>query len=126
MGDGRRDLAGKLLGLPDIVAVEEGQQLPSGLPDGRIAGSRYALVDLSDVNKTISIGRNTFRCVVGRAVVHDDYLVGRPGLGEDAVERGPDIRGLVVGRDDDADARRLAHQGLSGAMNLDRVFTVGG
>jgi len=75
----------ELLGLPEIVGVEERDVVAPHHPQPDIAGGREPPVRPPDVDDARSIGGDAGGRVVGGAVVdHDDLAVGM-GLGERAL-----------------------------------------
>ena len=106
------DLALEVGGLPEVVAVEERDEVAGGGADAGVAGAREAAVFLDEVDDLAGEfgeegGEGELEGGgVGRAVVDDEDLVGRDGLGEGGAEGFGEVQGDVVGGDDDADARR--------------------
>src|SRR6185437_2722007 len=89
---------------PDIVGIEQSDQIAGGCPEPGVACSAEAAVFLLEINNAITIGlKNGFEFVrVRRAVVDDDDLKRPISLGKDGIEGLLNIRSGVVGGDDHA------------------------
>ena len=111
MGGEVGDLALEVVGLPEVVAVEERDEIAGGGAEAGVAGAGEAAVFLDEVDDAVcGIGEEGGECGfegggVGRAVVDDEDFVGWDGLGEGGAEGFGQVLGDVVGGDDDADAR---------------------
>jgi hypothetical protein len=88
----------ELPGQPRVVRVEEGHELPSGLPQSGVARRRHALIVLPYVaDAGVGCGEVTYalsRVVCGTVDDDEDLKVG-PGLGAGAVD-GLDHLGRTV------------------------------
>ena len=112
VGAFRRDLGQRrqMIGLPQIVGVEERDPLAVRLRDSAVARRAGAGVGLP--HQSHAFAEQIFdarHAAVGRTVVNDDDLVGAVGLGERGFERGADEACLVVERDHHAHRER-AHR----------------
>jgi hypothetical protein len=104
-------------GLPQIVAVEDRDELPGGVLQSCVArGRNPAVLTVVDANPGVGVGPGLRRLhrVVGRAVVHDDQLPVLERLRQDGGDRRSDIRGDVEGGHHYADCR---HRSSSGSDN---------
>jgi len=98
----RRDFGLDLLGLPQVVGVQEGDEIAGGGGDARVARGRHAGVLPADVAQArVAPAADALRGVVGGPVVDDDDLEALVGLGERAVDRLPHHAGTVIGWDHD-------------------------
>src|SRR5688500_15734240 len=81
----RRYLDSKVVRLPRIIAVEQGDVLSLRGTDGHVAGRGDAAILLHEVMDAVADRRQRGlkRRRVARAVVDDEDLVARVGLGED-------------------------------------------
>lgn len=104
-------LGGELAGQPDVVGIEEGQQIGSRIGDGEVArGGRAAMVVAQYADACIE-GGGDLRGAIRRAVInHDDFEV-VDTLGKDAGERFFDVGRAVVGRHDDGEKRACSWHG---------------
>ena len=103
----RRDLERELVGHPQVISVQVGDQRPLGLADAAVdrrGRARGRLAHAADPRRVR--GRHANR-PVGRPVVDHYHLGGSEGLREDALERLRKVALAVAHRDDDAD---VAHQ----------------
>ena len=83
----------------------EGDPLAAGRGESRIAcGGEPAVRRPHDRRDTRILPEHRPR-VVGRAVIDDHHLEVPERLGEDALQALGEVRGAVVGRDDDRDER---------------------
>ena len=85
--------------LPEVVGVEEGDELAAGGAQGRVAGGADAgprLVHDLDRGREAA---GDLGAAVARAVVDDDDLIAGPALGEDALDRLGQVGLAVAHRD---------------------------
>ena len=110
----KADLPFEFLGLPQVVAVEEGYPAAFGDSQGSVSGERGAFVALVVIEGDSVVGG--FECgdscygVVGGAVVDDDEFPVGVGLCEHAPNALFDVFGAVVGRHDDG--YEVVHMGM--------------
>ena len=85
--------------LPEIVGIEEGDHFAGGKLQALPEGSELATV-LAEMHENPRVaavaGRQPLGRAVGGAVVHDDDLARRPGLGKHAVDCIDDVRSIIV------------------------------
>src|SRR5262249_21257834 len=93
------DLCGELGGLPVVVRVEEGDEIPARLVDPEVARTRSAAVRLPEKPNLVAVAREDGTDVVGATVVDDEELIRWPRLTEYAVDRTLDRTGRTVCRD---------------------------
>jgi len=75
-----RHLGGDLVGMPEVVGVEEGDVVPLGQTDGFVSSRRQSPMTSAFETDPRQKGRDRCRGAVGRTVVHEDDLQVRPGL----------------------------------------------
>ena len=95
----------------EVIVVEEGQVLPGGSARSGVARGGCALVSLLEVRNSTGIGCYRRGGVVGRAIIDDDDLDVRIGLGQRALEGHRQELRPVVGWNDDGDARQMVASG---------------
>src|SRR5262249_6522401 len=95
-------LALQLGGLPVVVRIEEGHQVPPRPIDAEVARARGAPVGLADQGDAVPVRAEGRGEVVRAAVIDHDDLLGGPRLGADAVDGPRDRAGRAVRGDDDA------------------------
>ncbi len=95
---------------PEVVRIEEGDELALGQPEAGVTGGAHATVRQGVVRNSITVFRHNLPGVVVRAVVDDQELEHRGGgpafeiiLAEDRVDGFGKKKGPVIGRDDDGD-----------------------
>jgi hypothetical protein len=93
----------ELLGFPEIVSVQKGQQLTARAPDAGISRSGYTLVFLADKVDAIGESQELVGGAVGGAVLYDDELIVSVGLVEHALDRCRDVSFVIVGGHNHAD-----------------------
>ena len=101
------DLHGEKIRLPQVVAVEKPNVFTVRVADPgipRAAGAAVLLLDVNDSLEPRSDGASQFHCI-GRLVVDQDHFVIAECLRENGSERFLNVRGDVVGRNDDAHER---------------------
>ncbi len=99
------DLAGDLVRVPEVVAVEEGQHFAVCLAGPVVAGSRLAGVGLAQDAYPVAIAfQHLWRGVCGAVVDDDDFQVW-VGLRQYAVEGVSQESCGVISGNDDADQR---------------------
>ena len=103
-----RHLPLELARRPAVVGVEEGDEPAARLADRGVPRPGAPGVLLPHDPDAIAVAGEHVGRVVGRPVVDDEHLVGRPRLREDAVERAGQVGGAVVGRDRSRDAAHAA------------------
>jgi hypothetical protein len=92
---------------PLVVCVEEGQQLAARLFNPAVArGARPGVRLADEADARVAVFFDEARPFVRRAVVHDHDLEVAEGLRRGRIQGAPDVRLLVVERDDDGDAHR--------------------
>ncbi len=102
MSGQRRDLGLDLLGLPQVVGVQEGDEVAGGGGDARVARGGHAGVLPAHVAQArVAPAADALRGVVGGPVVDDDDFEAVVGLREGAVDRLAHRAGTVVGGDHD-------------------------
>ena len=110
-------------GEPEVVGVQQRDEWGAGGADAGVAGGGQATVGLVDVRQASTQAvcvraqelLHPLLCVVGGAVVDEEDVPVRFGLGEDAFDgSGEEVCG-VVGRDEDVD---FAHGELCGYGGL--------
>src|SRR5262249_41637359 len=92
--------------VPDVVRVEESDDVAAGGLDAAIARSGHPLIWLVNVPDSVTVDGQTLLGVVTGAVIYDDNLVRRRGLIERTVDRFDDEGGTIVRRDDNAHGSR--------------------
>ena len=100
------DLTLDLRRQPTVVGVEEGDQPTGGSRDPGITCRTRPRVRAAEHPNSVEPLRD-LGGVIGGAVVDDEQLVDRAGLGLDAVETIREVRGAVEHRDDGADHRAM-------------------
>ena len=111
------DLGTELPRLPDVIGVEERDELATRRIQARVAScgqSSVGFVEIADA--TILIRGHGLASVIRRAVVDQDYLKIPVRLREDAVDRLANNVCPVVTRYDNADKTRhagISHEGLA-------------
>jgi hypothetical protein len=101
-----RDLRGKILRHPHVVAVEQRDQRGGRVAKTQVPGARNAAIRLvQDPHAWIlvDVGTGDRERRVGRAVVDDDGLQIGEGLAQSRFDRGADVRLHVVRGHDYAD-----------------------
>src|SRR5262249_25903228 len=101
----RPDLGGKLFGFPEVIAVQERQQLAASRANAGVAGLSDSLVGLANVDDPVAVWSDPFRGLIRRSVIDNNYLGGLMRLGKNAFEGRADVRCLIVRRDDNTDNR---------------------
>jgi hypothetical protein len=82
--------------MPDLVRIEERDEITTGLANRSIAGGRDPLLRLLEVEDFAPIAAQSVAGVIGRTVVDHDDLTRRIRLGERAADRVDDIGHPVV------------------------------
>ena len=108
IGFEQRDLAGKLLRVPPVVGIEKGDVLAVGFLNGPVARGAKTPVGVLHIKDALSEAGGDGRSVIGGAVVDDDDLDVRVGLGEDAFDGLGEIPTVVVAGNDGRDSRHGA------------------
>lgn len=101
-------------GMEQIVGVEKQQVRPAGAGDSLISCDRFSLVLLPNYVNGRAERLGDRGRIVRRAVVDDDHLERRPGLGEDRLDRRAQKAAAIVTRGDD----RNCGIGLRHEVNL--------
>jgi len=104
----RGDLNCQLLGQPQIVGIEKGDELATRGADTGISGSGGPRVGLIDVSDAGSERGHSGTDAIRRAVVHHDQLIVAVRLVKDRCQRGMDESFGVVYRNDHAHSRTNA------------------
>ena len=101
----KADVTRQPVGGPLVVGVEQGDVVAGDLGQPAVDGAHEAAVVLADDADALAVGGQHLRRLVGRAVVDDDDLerLGRPVLGQRAVDRPAEVAREVVRGHDDAD-----------------------
>ena len=100
-----RALEGEPIGMGDVVGVVEGDPLAARGRDAHVPRGPEASVGGPDDAQPARQAREHSGRLVGGAVVHDDHLVARRELSQEALDRLRQVPGPVVGRDDDGHGR---------------------
>src|SRR5262249_18253147 len=103
------ELAGEFSFMPNVVSVEQCDQLAASDSQCRVASSGDALILLADVMDLVAVW---FEYVfelrrVSRSIVNDEHFVTLEVLNKNGAQRFTDVRRDVVSRNDDADQRQL-------------------
>jgi hypothetical protein len=102
------DLAGELVGGPEVVVVQEGHPPAGGGVDAGVAGGGHppspGVAD--DAEPVVAHGAEQGGRLVGGGVVHRDDLQLREPLGQDRAQRAGQEAGPVAGGYDHRDQRR--------------------
>src|SRR5215470_6517335 len=98
----RLHLPAQLLRLPEIVSVQERQQLPLRVPYADVARGGDPPVPLPDVLQIATIAAQLGDGAVRRPIVDNNQLEITIRLRQHAANACSDVRSLVVGRNNDA------------------------
>src|ERR1043165_535825 len=90
---------------PDVVGIDEGDELAAGVAKGEVARDVGAGVLLREQRDLLAVLLDDRARAVGRAVVDDEELEVAVGLREDAVDGARNPALAVVHRQDDGDER---------------------
>src|SRR5205823_787479 len=102
---------------PFVVGVQEGQVGSGRFRDAAVPGRSGTSVLLSqEADARVAVSHHQVAAGVRGAVVHDDDLVVGERLGAYRVEGSPNVRGLVVERDDN----RYLHVRTAGSKARNR------
>ncbi len=96
-----------LLGLPEVIGVEEGDEVTAGGAQGRVAGGADARLRLVHDLDRGSEATGDLGAAIARAVVDDDDLIAGPALCEHALDRLGQV-GLAVAHRDRSGDRGLS------------------
>ena len=97
VGDGPRII--------EVIGVQPGDDLPAAALETFVDGAALAAVGMTAEPDLLSVALEDFPGTVAAAAVENQHLQRRVILGQDAVDGGPQVLGLLVGRNDDADQR---------------------
>src|ERR1700722_17281956 len=106
-GDDRLKLACELVGLPDVTRVALGHVVTAPPLEAAVHRSRHTKIALPDDANFSAEALKLSQRPVGRAVVDDNYLIGRMCLGEDRRQRLCNVALGVVDRHHRTDRRCL-------------------
>ena len=94
----RLDQFRQMVRIPDVILIEQGNEIARRVYRAEIAGRGLAAVGLAQQRDRIfrSEPANNLRTVIGRAIVDDDDLIGRKRLPHDAAQSSLDIRRTII------------------------------
>ena len=93
----------ELARFPGIIRVQEGNKVSRRMIDPVISRTGCAAVGLGEQPHSLLVGQQGGNQLIRAAVVHDQDLIGGPGLGENTVQGSADGSGCLIRGNDQTD-----------------------
>ena len=118
----RSHLKRQLVRLPEVISIQESQEVAARESDACVARTSNALVLLADKAYTVGKGGSPVAGAIQGAVIDYDGFIVLECLVEDALDRRRDVSLMIVGGDNHADEWRHGYAGPVSQYTVDQAW----